>query len=111
MAHLLFEIERGTREGIRTVADPDTCRAMIQIMLGQTDRDKIPAGVPHGVPVANKTGELTGTRADVAIVDPFGLSPYVLTVYTMKLNDWNGGAHGIANISRLVYRHVAGTML
>ena len=111
MAHLLFEIERGTREGIRTVADPDTCRAMIQIMLGQTDRDKIPAGVPHGVPVANKTGELTGTRADVAIVDPFGLSPYVLTVYTMKLNDWTGGAHGIANISRLVYRQVAGTML
>jgi len=47
----------------------------------------------------------------VAIVDPFGLSPYVLAVYTMKLNDWNGGAHGIANISRLVYRHVAGTML
>jgi beta-lactamase class A len=111
MAHLLFEIERGTREGLRTVADPDTCRAMIKIMLGQTDRDKIPAGVPRGVPVANKTGELTGTRADVAIVDPFGLSPYVLTVYTMKLNDWTGGAHGIANISRLIYRHVAGTML
>ncbi len=111
MAHLLFEMERGTREAIRTVAEPETCRAMIQIMLGQTDRDKIPAGVPHGVAIANKTGELTGTRADVAIVDPFGNSPYVIAVYTMKLNDWSGGAFGIAHISRLVYHQVAGTML
>ena len=111
MAHLLFEIERGTREAVRTVAEPETCRAMIQIMLGQTDRDKIPAGVPHGVPIANKTGEVTGTRADVAIIDPFGLSPYVLSVYTENLDDWSGGAYGIANISRLVYHHVAGTML
>lgn len=111
MAHLLFEIERGTREGMRTVAAPETCRRMIRILLGQTDRDKIPAGVPRGVPVANKTGELTGTRADVAIVDPFGLSPYVLAVYTEDLHDWNGGADGIAAISRLVYHHIAGTML
>lgn len=111
MADLLFQIERGTREAIRTVASPESCRAMIEIMLGQTDRDKIPAGVPHGVAVANKTGEVTGTRADVAIVDPFGDSPYVLAVYTMNLNDWSGGAYGIADISRLVYHHVAGTML
>jgi beta-lactamase class A len=111
MASLLFQLERGTREAIRTVASPESCRAMIEIMLGQTDRDKIPAGVPRGVAVANKTGELTGTRADVAIVDPFGNSPYVLAVYTMNLNDWSGGAYGIANISRLVYHHVAGTML
>jgi beta-lactamase class A len=111
MANLLFQIERGTREAIRTVASPESCHAMIQIMLGQTDRDKIPAGIPHGVAVANKTGELTGTRADIAIVDPFGNSPYVLAVYTMKLNDWSGGAYGIADISRVVYHHVAGTML
>ena len=111
MAQLLYQIERGTREGIQTVASPASCRAMIKIMLGQTDRDKIPAGIPRGVAVANKTGELTGTRADVAIVDPFGMSPYVLAVYTKELNDWNGGAHGIANISRLIYHHVAGTML
>jgi hypothetical protein len=39
------------------------------------------------------------------------MSPYVLAVYTKDLNDWNGGAYGIANISRLVYHHVAGTML
>ncbi len=111
MASLLFQLERGTREAVRTVASPESCRAMIQIMLGQTDRDKIPAGIPHGVAVANKTGELTGTRADIAIVDPFGNSPYVLAVYTMKLNDWSGGAYGIADISRLVYHKVAGTML
>ncbi len=111
MAHLLFQMERGTREAVQTVASPESCRAMIQIMLGQTDRDKIPAGIPRGVAVANKTGEITGTRADIAIVDPFGNSPYVLAVYTMNLNDWSGGAYGIAGISRLVYHQVAGTML
>lgn len=111
MAHLLYQIERGAREGIRTVASPDSCRAMIRIMLGQTDRDKIPAGLPPGIPVANKTGELSRSRDDVAIVEPFGDSPYVLSVYTKDLNDWNGGAYGIADISRLVYRRVAGTNL
>lgn len=111
MAHLLFEIERGAREEIRTVASPASCRSMIEIMLGQTDRDKIPAGLPRGVAVANKTGEVSGSRSDVAIIEPFGTSPYVLAVYTKDLDDWNGGAYGIAQISHLVYRRVAGTML
>lgn len=111
MAHLLFEIERAVREDIRTVASPESCRRMIDIMLGQTDRDTIPRGLPRGVPVANKTGELSRSRSDVAIVNPYGDSPYVLAVYTSRLDSPGEAYDGIAEISRVVYDRVAGTDL
>ena len=72
MSKLLFAIASGAREERATICSPEHCKMMIQIMLRQTDRDKIPAGLPAGVPVANKTGELDGTRNDIAIVEPFG---------------------------------------
>jgi len=111
MAHLLYQVERGAREGIPTVASPKACRSMIRIMLGQTDRNKIPAGLPQGVAVANKTGEISGARNDVAIVDPFGDSPYVLAVFTDKLDDYSEAVSGIARVSNIVYKRVAGTNL
>lgn len=111
MAQLLWSIERGAREGIATVASPESCRAMIGIMLGQTDRATIPAGVPAGVPVANKTGELSRSRSDVAIVEPFGDSPYVLAVYTNDLNAPGDAYAGITAISRAVFERLNGTFL
>ncbi|MDQ2873074.1 MAG: class A beta-lactamase-related serine hydrolase [Candidatus Eremiobacteraeota bacterium] len=111
MAHLLYQIEHGAREGIVTVAPPAQCRAMLTIMLGQTDRTKIPAGLPPGTACANKTGEVDGVRNDVAVVEPFGDSPYVLTVFTKQLANYSDAYAGIANISRAAYAHVAGTDL
>jgi beta-lactamase class A len=111
MAHLLFELERSVREAIPTVASTKSCRRMIDIMLGQTDRDTIPRGLPAGIPVANKTGELSRSRSDVAIVDPFGDSPYVIAVYTNELDSPGEAYDGIARISRVIYHHVAGTDL
>lgn len=111
MAHLLFQIEHGVREGMPTVASVKSCRRMIDIMLGQTDKDTIPRGVPNGVPVANKTGELSRSRSDVAIVDPYGDSPYVIAVYTSGLDGPAQAYDGIAQISKLVYTRVAGTDL
>jgi beta-lactamase class A len=111
MAHLLFQLERGVREAIPTVASPLSCRRMIDIMLGQSDKDTIPRGVPRGVPVANKTGELSRSRSDVAIVDPYGNSPYVIAVYTNGLDGPVQAYDGIAQISKIVYGHVAGTNL
>jgi beta-lactamase class A len=111
MAHLLYELERGAREGVVTVAPPQQCRDMLRLMLGQTDRNKIPAGLPHGVACANKTGEVDGVRADVAVVEPFGDSPYVLAVFTKHLTDYNEAYAGIRRISRAVYNRVAGTDL
>lgn len=111
MAHLLFELERGVREEIYTVASPKSCRRMIDIMLGQTDRDTIPRGVPHSIPVANKTGELSRSRSDVAIVDPYGNSPYVIAVYTNGLDAPEDAYGGIAEISKIIYGQVAGSDL
>ncbi|HTV93130.1 MAG TPA: serine hydrolase [Verrucomicrobiae bacterium] len=88
MSKLLYSIASGAREGTATIVSPEHCRAMIQIMLRQTDRNKIPAGLPRGVRVANKTGELDGSRSDIAIVEPFGDSPYILTVYSKWLQEY-----------------------
>ena len=41
---------------------------MLSIMLNQQRRNKIPSGLPNGVEVANKTGELSDVENDIAIV-------------------------------------------
>lgn len=46
----------------------DASRRMLDLLLGQTRRAKIPGGVPSGVTVANKTGESDGVENDAAIV-------------------------------------------
>ncbi|HET9030828.1 MAG TPA: serine hydrolase [Candidatus Aquilonibacter sp.] len=107
MATLLYAIAHGAREGLQTVATPEHCKRMIDIMLGQTDRDGIPAALPPRIQVANKTGELDGVRNDIAIVEPFADSPYILTVYTKWLKDTAAGYHAMHRIARLSY-HLAG---
>lgn len=109
MAALLFALERGSREGLDTIAKADSCRAMIEIMLGQEDRDKIPAGLPPGTQVANKTGEITGVRSDVAIVEPFGDTPYILVVMTKELRDYDAGIAAIRRVARDVNRSINST--
>ena len=84
-ATLLFAIERGAREGIPTIASPQSCRAMIEVMLGNDDATKIVRGLPPGTPCAHKTGEIDYVRNDAGIVDPFGDAPYVLVVLTRGL--------------------------
>ncbi len=104
MGWLLYEIERGAREGIPTVARPSSCRRMIGILLQQEDREKIAAGLPPGTPLANKTGEITGVRSDVGIVDPYGDTPYVLAILTKELTDYDKGVQAIRRITRAVNR-------
>jgi beta-lactamase class A len=89
MGRLLYLIELGAREGTRTIVSSAYCRAMVGIMLGQTDRDGIPAALPHGTRVANKTGEIQGTLNDIAIVEPYGDSPYVLAIMTADADEYD----------------------
>lgn len=98
---LLYAIERGAHEGVDTVARAASCRAMVDVLLGQEYRDMIPAGIRRGVRVANKTGELDGVRNDAAIVDPFGDAPYVLVVLS---HDDNGDAGVRAAIAAIAHR-------
>jgi beta-lactamase class A len=104
MGNLLYEIERGAREGIDTIAKAASCREMVGIMLGQEDREKIPAGLPPGTRVANKTGELTGVRSDVAIVEPYGDTPYILVVMTKEMYDYAAAIAAIRRVARDVNR-------
>lgn len=106
MARLLFVIERGAHEAVRTIVSAAGCRKMVEIMAGQTDRDAIPAALPPGTPVANKTGEIEGTRNDVAIVNPFGDSPLILTVMTKDAYDYSASYDAIHAVTDAVY-HVA----
>ena len=63
-----MEIERGARGDGVALASTRSCRAMIDTLLGQEDREKIGRGLPRGVPLANKIGELPGARHDAGIV-------------------------------------------
>lgn len=103
MAQLLYLIETGAHEGVATVASAAHCRTMVQIMLGQTDRDGIPASLPPGTSIANKTGELTGTRNDVAIVNPFGNNPLILAILTKDVTDYGAAYAAIHSVARAVY--------
>ena len=103
MGTLLYEIERGAHEAVYTVASPESCRAMIDIMLHQEDRDKLARGLPPGVPLANKTGEIDGVRNDIGIVDPYGEAPYVIAVLTKDLGDFSLGNIAIRRISAVVH--------
>ncbi|MDP9107357.1 MAG: class A beta-lactamase-related serine hydrolase, partial [Candidatus Eremiobacteraeota bacterium] len=101
-AGLLFAIERGAREGLATIAAPQSCRAMIDVLLGNDDATKIVRGLPPGTPCAHKTGEIDFVRNDAGIVDPFGDAPYVLVVLTRKLRNYAAGNGGIAAIAHRV---------
>ncbi len=101
-ATLLFEIERGVREGVATIASPQSCRGMIEMLLGNEDGTKIVHGLPRGTPCAHKTGEIDGVRNDAGIIDPFGDAPYVLVVLTRDLRDYAAGDDGIAAIAHRI---------
>jgi len=61
-------------------------REMIALLERQTGNDRLPAGVPDGVPVAHKTGELPQVRNDVGIVfAPSGA--YVIAVLGNDADD------------------------
>jgi beta-lactamase class A len=86
---------------------PEASRTMIEILRGQEFRSKIPAGVPEGIVVANKTGNITRISHDAAIVYPPGRRPYVLVVLTRGFQDSGPASDLIAAISRAVWQHLA----
>lgn len=60
---------------------------MMAVLERQQFRARIPAGIPPGVRVANKTGGITGIHHDAAIVFPPDAPPYVLVVL---IRGWPG---------------------
>lgn len=79
---------------------------MRRILLAQKMNSKIPAGLPAGTPVAHKTGEITASSHDAAVVYPPNRGPYVLVVMTRGIRDERESARLIADISRIVFTSV-----
>jgi beta-lactamase class A len=104
LAVLLERIERG--DALR----PASAHLMKEILLRQQFNDEIPAGLPPGTPVAHKTGSITATLHDAAIVYPSGRAPYVLVVLTRNIPDDKVAKRLIADISRLVWSRATGTV-
>jgi beta-lactamase class A len=71
-------------------------------MEQQTFREMIPAGLPGGARVANKTGLISSARHDAAIVFTDGHVPYVLVVLTEGITD-----HSV--VEELTHRIAAAT--
>ncbi len=105
MARLLAMIA-----GDRCATAP-SCRLMLAIMAHQEWRERIPAGLPDGVFVANKTGSVSGTCNDAAIACTPDKAPLVMVVF------WKGLGHeaaaradsAIAAIAGVLYRHLGGS--
>jgi beta-lactamase class A len=81
--------------------DAASSEEMIAILTRQTFNEGIPAGLPPGISVAHKTGEITGIHHDAAIV--FAKRPYVLVILVRGLVDIKQSAALIADISRQIY--------
>ena len=99
LAIIMRAIENGTAAG------PEATREMRSILLGQEFNDRIPAGLPPGVRVAHKTGDITAVAHDAAIVYPPDRPPYVLVVLTRGIKDQVKSSKLIADISAMVYAH------
>jgi len=81
--------------------DARSSRAMIGILERQRFNEGIPAGLPPGIAVAHKTGEITRIHHDAAIV--FAKRPYVLVVMVRGLADPKQSTALISDISRELY--------
>jgi beta-lactamase class A len=96
---------------MRAVQDPavvgeSAARQMQEILARQEFTEMIPAGLPAGTRVANKTGNITRIAHDAAIVYPPGREPYVLVVLTRGFADAAAAAAVGRDVSRAVWTHV-----
>ena len=88
----------------RTLASPDSCEELERTLARQEHRDGIPAGLPAGTYVANKTGWVEGLTHDVAVVRPGDAPGYVLTVLTTVDVSEESGQRLVAGISRGIWQ-------
>ncbi|BCJ63255.1 serine hydrolase [Polymorphospora rubra] len=81
LAALLATIAAGaTRPG--PLAAPAHCVQMLEVLRAQEHRDCLPAGLPPDVPIAHKSGWVTGVRHDAGVVLPADAPPYAVVVCT-----------------------------
>jgi len=80
-------------------AGANSCRAMIEILQAQTFREKIPARLPGGWMVGNKTGSITGIEHDCALIFPPGRKPCAMAILTRGIATADHANTAIAEIA------------
>jgi beta-lactamase class A len=101
-ARALLVLLQAIAEG--RAVDPESSRQMVAILERQKFNESIPAGLPPGIEVAHKTGEITKIHHDAAIV--YAKRPFVLVILTRGLEDQKASAALMADITRILYREV-----
>jgi beta-lactamase class A len=95
LAVLLEAIAKGQ------AVDVKASRQMVEILERQKFNEGIPAGLPVGIQVAHKTGELSKLHHDAAIV--YAKRPFVLVILVRGLADIKDSSALMADITRQLY--------
>ena len=100
---VIARCERGDVHEALAPLTAEDCAAMTGILAEQAFTAKIPAGLPDGMRVANKTGWITAISHDAAIVYPEDRAPFVLVVLTRGLEREEVAAEAIASVAAALW--------
>lgn len=81
--------------------DAQSSHEMIEILSRQKFNEAIPAGLPPGMRVAHKTGDLTKIHHDAAIV--FAPRPFILVLLVRGIPEMKDSSALMANLTRRLY--------
>ena len=99
---VMAQVALGTR------FSPSARSEMLAVLERQHFRENIPAGLPEGTRVANKTGWITAHNHDAAVVFPEEGAPYVLVVMVRGIEEQTRAAALVAELSRVVWESHTG---
>ena len=98
IAHFFLQLEA------RQLISPEADQAMLDLLLRQSIRDRIPALLPSNVPIAHKTGRLDRSAHDAGIIyAPGGAYVLVLLTEGSPSQNWNPGHEAIRQLAALSY--------
>lgn len=98
LAGILERIARGK------AVDAASSEQMAAILKRQTFNEAIPAGLPPGIPVAHKTGEITRIHHDAAIV--YAARPFILVILVRGIEQRDKSSALMATVTRILYQAV-----
>jgi len=88
------------------VVNKPACDSIIQILMHQQLREKIPAKLPADVKVANKTGSIEKISHDSGIIFLPDGRKYVVVLLSKGVEDEKSVSETLANVSRIIYDNV-----
>jgi beta-lactamase class A len=102
MARLVVALAEGRLAGPQATADCE------QTLLAQEYRNGIPAGLPDGLTIGNKTGWISSVNHDVALIRAPGLPPVGMAVLVSAPGSEEEREAGIARIAAAAWAEVVG---